>query len=139
MATEMTFIVEYRCPRCDAALEARSSEAFGWLRCPNCGRASLPPEHMRPPRARPRARPSGSSGDDVVIIGPDPPGADATARSPFRPGSFRRIAGASALFLSLLIALLSLLEQDRIGAMAFTVIAVACLAFSVYPVRPRSA
>jgi DNA-directed RNA polymerase subunit RPC12/RpoP len=137
MATEMTFIVEYRCPRCDAALEARSGEAFGWLRCPSCGRASLPPEHMRTPR--PRTRPSEPPGDDVVIIGPDPTGADATDRSPFRPGSFRRIAGASALFLSLLIALLSLLEQDRIGAMVFTVIAVLCLVFSAYPIRPRSA
>jgi DNA-directed RNA polymerase subunit RPC12/RpoP len=133
VATEMMFIVEYRCPRCDAALEARSSQSYGWLRCPRCGRASLPPEHMR---AR---RPSGRIplGDDVLIIGPERPGASAAARASFRPGSFRRIACASALFLSLLIALLSLLEHDETGAWVFALIALAFLAFTVYPSRPR--
>jgi DNA-directed RNA polymerase subunit RPC12/RpoP len=131
----MTFIVEYRCPRCDAALEARSSQDYGWLRCPRCGRASLPPEHMHAPRPRARV----PLGADVLIIGPERPGASATGRSSFRPGSFRRIAGATALFLSLLIALLSVLEEDRIGALVFTLIALACLAFSVYPARPRVA
>jgi DNA-directed RNA polymerase subunit RPC12/RpoP len=137
----MTFIVEYRCPRCGAALEARSSQAYSWLRCPSCGRASLPPEHMRTPRPSVRS----PLDEDVLIIGPDRPGASASAlasasgRSSFRPGSFRRIAGATALFLSLLIALLSMLEQDRTGALVFALIAVVCLAVSVYPARPRVA
>jgi DNA-directed RNA polymerase subunit RPC12/RpoP len=131
----MTFIVEYRCPRCDAALEARSSQSYGWLRCPRCGRASLPPEHMRAPRPSVRS----PLGDDVLIIGPERPRGSASDRASFRPGSFRRIAGATALFLSLLIALLSLLEQDRIGALAFFFIALISLAVSVYPARPRVA
>jgi hypothetical protein len=133
VATEITFIVDYHCPRCDAALEARSSQSSGWLRCPRCGRAGLPPEHMRAPRPRAHA----SLGDDVLIIGPVPPDASATGRSSFRPGSFRRIACASALFLSLLIALLSLLEHDETGAWVFALIALAFLAFTVYPSRPR--
>ena len=135
MATEFTFIVEYHCPRCEAALEARSSQSSGWLRCPRCGCAGLPPEHMRSPQPQSRSRPPYLS-DDILLIGPPRPGASRTGRSSFPPGSFRRIAGASALFLSLLIALLSLLEQDRVTASAFTVIALICLAVSVYPSRP---
>ena len=133
----MTFIVEYRCPRCGAALEARSSQAYGWLRCPQCGRASLPPEHMRTPRPSVRL----PLDEDVLIIGPDRPGASASAigRASSHPGSFRRIAGASALFLSLLIALLGLLEHDQSVAVVFSLVAMVCLAIAVYPARPRVA
>ena len=60
---EITFIVAYRCPRCHAALEARTSESQTWLRCPKCGRASQPPEHtVTPVSQRPPL------GDDVLII-----------------------------------------------------------------------
>jgi DNA-directed RNA polymerase subunit RPC12/RpoP len=135
VATEMMFIVEYRCPRCDAALEARSSQSYGWLRCPRCGRASLPPEHMRSPRPQARWPP----GEDVLIIGPEQPGRSPANRPSSRHGNFRRIAGATALFLSLLISLLSLLDQDRISATIFALIALACLAISVYPARRRAA
>jgi DNA-directed RNA polymerase subunit RPC12/RpoP len=139
VATEITFIVEYRCPRCGAALEARSSEAYGWLRCPQCGRASLPPEHMRTPRPSVRL----PLDEDVLIIGLDRPGASASAsaigRASSHPGSFRRILGASALFLSLLIALLALLEHDQPVAVVFSLVAMVCLAISVYPARPRVA
>jgi hypothetical protein len=86
-------------------------------------------------------RPPIALDEDVLVIGPDRSldrGATA-AGAPFRPGSFRRIAGASALFLSLLIALLSLLEQDRASAGIFTLIALACLALTLYPARPRVA
>jgi cell division protein FtsW (lipid II flippase) len=78
-------------------------------------------------------------GDDVLIIGPGRPGASASGRPSSRPGSFRRIAGATALFLSLLIALLSLLERDHIVAIVFVFIALACLVVSIYPTRSRLA
>ena len=109
---------------------AQWRQAYGWLRCPRCGRAGLPPEHMRVPRPP-------APGEDVLIIGPERPDRSARGRSSFRPGSFRRIASATMLFLSLLIALFSLLEQDRIGAWVFTGIALVCLAFLVVPARPR--
>ena len=63
---EITFIVTYRCPSCHAALEARTGEAHTWLRCPECGRASLPPEHMR---TIPRVRPLPD--EDILVIGPE--------------------------------------------------------------------
>ena len=135
MATEMTFIVDYRCARCDAALEARSGQAYGWLRCPRCGRATLPPEHMKTPRRRDRT----PLGPDVLVIGPEPSRTSSPARSSYPSGSFRRVAGASAMFLSLLIALLSLLEHDQIGSSVFAIIALVCLAVSVYPARARMA
>ena len=47
MDDDFVFIVNYTCPRCHAPLEARAIGAPDWLRCPNCGRASLPPDHER--------------------------------------------------------------------------------------------
>jgi hypothetical protein len=133
VAGEITFIVEYRCPRCGAPLEARSSETYGWLRCPRCGRAGLPPEHMRAPR--PRAREP--LGDDFLIIAADHARTPEAGRAAFRRGSFRRITAASALFLSLFLALLARLEQDRATAWTFSVIAVFCLGLILYPFRRR--
>jgi DNA-directed RNA polymerase subunit RPC12/RpoP len=130
---EITFIVEYQCPACGAALEARSSETYGWLRCPRCGRASLPPEHMQAPRPRRRE----PLGDDVLVIGPDH-SQTAAGRSAFRPGSVRRIAASTALFLSLFIALLAWLEQGRAVAWLFSVIALACLVCVLFPSRRPS-
>ncbi len=37
-------IVTYSCPHCRAQLEAQFDGWDGWMRCPACGRASLPPE-----------------------------------------------------------------------------------------------
>jgi hypothetical protein len=128
VATEITYIVEYPCPHCGALLEARSSQIYGWLRCPRCGRAGLPPEHMRVPR-NPAREPLG---DDVLIIGPEP--ADKRKSAARGPGGVRRMTSASALFLSLLIVLLALLEQDRITAGLFTLVALVCLVVSLVPV-----
>ncbi len=49
MDPDFIFIVPYECPRCHASLEARASGPPSWLRCPSCGRASLPPEIIRSP------------------------------------------------------------------------------------------
>jgi len=37
-------IVSYSCPHCRVQLDTRSDGWEGWLRCPVCGRPSLPPE-----------------------------------------------------------------------------------------------
>jgi hypothetical protein len=81
----------------------------------------------------PRPRRREPFGDDVLVIGPDH--AKAAGRSAFRPGSFRRIAASTALFLSLFIALLAWLEQGRGVAWLFSVIALACLVCVVFPSR----
>ena len=127
---EITYIVEYQCPTCGAALEARSSETYGWLRCPSCGRASLPPEHMQVPRPRHRE----PLGNDVLVIGPNRSGASG-GRSGFRPGSVRRIVASTALFLSLFLALLAWLEQERVVVRLFGLIALGCLVCAVLPSR----
>ena len=123
---DITFIVGYPCPRCHAMLEARSGDTCGWLRCPECGRASLPPEHMRtsPPRRPP------PKGGDVLFIGPSPEieaGAGPSGMTPaFRrprrsrhrrhPGGVARVAMATALILSLTGLVTSLLDRNALGA-----------------------
>ncbi len=128
MATgsDITFIVEYRCPRCDASLEARTSQADGWLRCPRCGRAGLPPEYMKasPPGAR------ALLGEDVLIIGPDSPDDPARGRPPFR-----RLTSLLAMFMSLLIVLAAVIVQNELAAASFTLVSLVCLAVALYPAR----
>jgi hypothetical protein len=64
---DITFIVTYACAHCHAMLEARTGSSSGWLRCPNCGRASRPPDYSgAPPHVPPPL------GDDVLVIGPEP-------------------------------------------------------------------
>ena len=128
---EITFIVEYDCVRCGARLEAKSSQADGWLRCPQCGRAGLPPPYMKVPRPRARA----PLGDDVLVIGPLPPGALRPGRSGFGRGSVRRISGALALFFLLLTAYFVLLDKFSLGARIFGLITLVCMVLAVLPVR----
>jgi DNA-directed RNA polymerase subunit RPC12/RpoP len=129
--SEITFIVEYRCPRCDAALEARSSQADAWLRCPRCGCAALPPAYMKTPRPQPH----GPIGPDVLVIGPVRPDPSAPRGSPFRPGCVRRILGLTVLCLSLMAAVNAVYQHLQGPAMFFTLVALASLAFAVYPAR----
>ncbi len=120
---EITSIVGYPCPRCRAMLEARSGDAYGWLRCPKCGRASLPPEHMRePPPERPPL------GDDVLVIGPsvedrrDAPIGASPRRSRAFPGGVRRIVVAAGLIVSLTLLVVSVLDENALNAMIFGVV-----------------
>jgi hypothetical protein len=55
MSTEIDFSETYTCPHCRADLAYASKGWSGWLRCPVCGLASLPPEpesHNVPVRHR---------------------------------------------------------------------------------------
>jgi predicted Zn finger-like uncharacterized protein len=138
---EITFIVAYQCPACRAALEAKSGLAQGWVRCPKCGRASLPPEHMRAvPRARATTEPAGE-GDDVLFIGPDP---GPRTLNPIDSGSPApvSISGRSVLFgagfvISLFLALVSILDQNTINAGIFGFLALLMLALWSIPFRRR--
>jgi hypothetical protein len=44
MEAEIVHVASYTCPHCNAALEVRQGDWAGWMRCPACGRPSLPPE-----------------------------------------------------------------------------------------------
>jgi hypothetical protein len=132
MESEITFIVVYRCPHCAAALEARSGESSSWLRCPKCGRAGRPPEHMRTPPSLPPP-----PGDDVLIIGPT---TDLVAMTPVaqpRPatysGSTRRIVFATLLFLAIVMFVLSIVEANFNYALVFGIFGIV---FIVLLARP---
>ena len=134
----ITFIVGYPCPRCHAMLEARSSDAYGWLRCPRCGRASLPPEHMRmPPREMPPPP------EDVLVIGPSPeyPGMSPvhsnSRRSPRPSGGVRRLVVATGLILSLTLLVISFLDENALNAMIFGVITLVIFGFLLLSSRRR--
>jgi hypothetical protein len=57
MSSEIVFIDSYSCPRCRAQLATQYDVWDGWLKCPTCGLASLPPE---PQRVRTPRQPSAS-------------------------------------------------------------------------------
>jgi hypothetical protein len=139
---EITFIVGYPCPSCHVMLEARTSDSYGWLRCPSCGRASLPPEHMR---TTPRERPPMAVDDEILVIGPSNgyPAMTPVARSPYtrrRPRhrrGVRRVTVASGMILSLTLLVVSVLDQNAINAMIFGIITLAIFGFLLLSPRSR--
>jgi hypothetical protein len=76
MVQDILFVAVYRCPGCDAALEATEAQDTGWVRCPRCGRPSLPSDHIIGRRA-PRepilvdGHRTGMSGEDLLLIDED--------------------------------------------------------------------
>ncbi len=44
MSSEVVPTTTYSCPSCHVRLDVPPGHWEGWLRCPSCGRASLPPE-----------------------------------------------------------------------------------------------
>jgi hypothetical protein len=127
---DLVFIVNYECPRCQAPLEARASGPPCWLRCPSCGRASLPPDHdqvFRPPIID----------DDTFLIGSFTTGAKALPIRPrsmaplppsFAPrASSTRLLLGTGFFLSTVLFLFSLLESNHGLTGISGVAAVSCL------------
>ena len=131
---EITYIVTYRCPRCQAKLEARTSESHTWVRCPKCGRANLPPEHsyrrrtVRPPL-----------GDDVLVIGPSPdfPGSNhaPAPRLDHHTGSVRRISLAVGILVSLTLLAMAFLDQNMINVAIFGFSTIVLFVILGYTVR----
>jgi len=134
---DFVFIVNYECPRCHVALENRSSGAPAWLRCPACGRASMPPDHERnagPPRSE----------VDPFLIGV---AASATASLPLRPrpmapmpapmstrNQTARLMLGSGFFLTMFLFIFSLLESNGFRAAMFGVAAAVFLFLLTRPV-----
>jgi hypothetical protein len=150
VTTKVVPIVEYRCARCGVCLAARPAEADGWLRCPQCGCAGLPPEPPRSPRPWGWVRRRESLGDDVLDVGPDKAAESETSvasteaepsyrskRTAFAPGSPRRIMAASLFFVMLLLALLSQLDGARVTARSFILFAAVSLFLALLPSRAR--
>jgi hypothetical protein len=136
---EITFIVAYRCPNCQAALEARTSEAQGWLRCPKCGRASLPPDIVRMPRVD---RASASPGEDILVIGPssefpglEPGAGDASRRYP--AGAVRRVVLTVGLLMSLAGGITAFFEGNLANVAIFGVVVITLCTILGYTTRRR--
>ncbi|WP_406697644.1 transposase [Singulisphaera sp. Ch08] len=124
--SEITYIVAYRCPNCQAALEARSSEAQTWLRCPKCGRASLPPELVRTPHVDPIL-----PGDDVLVIGPAAHAAGLDSGEP-RPspaysGAVRRVLLVVGILAAFMMLMTSFVERDFMNVAIYGVVAIVLL------------
>ncbi|SIO44593.1 hypothetical protein SAMN05444166_4790 [Singulisphaera sp. GP187] len=135
--SEITYIVAYRCPNCQAALEARTSEAQTWLRCPKCGRANLPPELVRTPRVDPIL-----PGDDVLVIGPatDAPGLDTGEQGGYHrtyPGAVRRVALAILLLSSVSSVATAFLTGNFMKVAIFGVITIFLLVITSLTARRR--
>ena len=142
MRSDIIFVVAYRCPRCQAALEGRADRAHSWLRCPKCGRASLPPEHaVRPVPVPERLAP----GEDVLVIGPSPEPRPMTPvavapwperpRPAARPRNGWRMVYATVLFVSMTMLLFSYLDRNTLGSSVFSALALLALVLLALPSR----
>jgi hypothetical protein len=136
---DFIFIVNYQCPRCHAALEARASGPPTWLRCPECGRASLPPEHMRTSR-QPIEESNllvgtfTTNGSTALPIRPRP-----MAPMPGLPGAkapTARLMLGSGFFLTMFLFLFSLLESNAMRSALFGIAAAVFLFLLSRPVAP---
>ncbi len=114
---DLVFIVSYSCPRCHASLEAQSNGPPTWLRCPSCGRASLPPEHNRiapPPYVDDRTLLIGNFTTGAAIA-PPPFAPRTVVRLPPRPGPptpTARLLLGSGFFLTTALFVFSLLDSN---------------------------
>jgi len=80
VSSESIALPTYSCPNCRAELEAELSAWDGWLRCPACGRVSLPPERVSVPNESqlPAAAGTGNGVPEPAFI----PGLDAAVEFP---------------------------------------------------------
>ena len=125
LATESEITFDRRVPLPAVRRRPRGAVEPGQRLAPlrSCGRAGLPRSRSElPVTGSPDARRLGA-GPGRACIPLTSAGSPAS-----RPCSWRSWS-----------ALVALLEQSRLGAAVFTLIALACLAFSIYPVRHRVA
>lgn len=123
---EITFIVTYPCPGCQASLEAKSRATQGWLRCPRCGRASLPPDTVKPPPLDSDP----SLDDDVLVIGPGAKedGAPLRVAAASRyPGGARRVTMAVSLLITLTLLGFAFSDGNFVGVAIYGAIFTALL------------
>jgi hypothetical protein len=133
--SDLVFLVDYPCPRCQADLVARVGGVPEWLRCPSCGQASLPPEHQ-PIAPAPSVETQALVLDSFIANG-----SSAAATTLLRPmvplPPPRRVARTppvklflgSGFFLASVMVLISLLDSSTAMAGIYALAAVTCLVF----------
>ena len=142
MNPDLVFFTTYQCPRCHFALEADSAEGPPtWLRCPHCGRASLPPEIVRRApsvvaldQAHAISIDPALMPDDPGLLRPRPMAARPLQEAP-QASTLRLILG-SGFFLTILFCVFSLLGGDWIRALIHAVAAAFLLFILSRPARP---
>lgn len=134
---DITFVETYSCPRCHAELEARISESYTWLRCPKCGRASLPPETTA--RTPVREREPAAAGIFVIGPGSDLRGLNHAEqeRAGAHPGSARRIALAVGFLLAVGALVVSFIEQNVTNVLIFGIATLGLFGFAMVMARRR--
>ncbi len=115
----------YSCPNCRAELEADVNAWDGWLRCPACGRASLPPEPIGLPRDdQSPAAASTTNGVPEITFAPVADGAvefPKVAAGRMAHTSLPRLIFTTGLVLCLLLTLVSFIDVKpmRLGIFGF--------------------
>lgn len=146
--SEIAYVSEFPCRHCGTDLIGQTSDWTSWMRCPQCGRASLAPEMRIAPRPRFVSLPDDPP-DDVLVIGP---GAEFSTMTPVAVAdalefsdedddelglisavSVRRVVASTILFLSLTMLVVSVLNQSTVGGPLFGTIAMVAILFLVWP------
>jgi hypothetical protein len=135
--TEIEFIDTYACPHCRAELETGFDRWQGWLRCPACGLASLPPEPAKFPGIE-RALARATVADDILVISDSPDRSPVTERyRPSAAGAGSGIAPArlvirTGFIVSLVLAFLAFLNHQTTN---MTILAFLTVVFFVLLLR----
>jgi hypothetical protein len=126
VSAEIVFIDSYLCPHCRTELESGPYRWLGWLRCPVCGRPSLPPGSLPYTYARKlTARPSNpsellfisESGGRTIVTDPES-GAELETTAP-RMFSPARLVIITGLALCLFMGLVAYLDRNTINMAIF--------------------
>jgi hypothetical protein len=129
--SESRLAVLYSCPHCRAQIEAQVGGWDGWMRCPACGKASLPPEPdvvravhqsvMVQDATGGLPAPAGSADPDFAAEGPQPPVVFRRAHT-----TPTRLIFTTGLVLSLVLALVSFLDMKPRTTAIFGFLAIVC-------------
>ena len=147
MATETLIYPRYSCPHCGVSLEARIDRWQGWVSCPSCGGAGLPPERVRirtrerrrhessgqlPPEAKAIERNHGLSHEPTAWVPASPP------RQPSSPASSApRLIASTGLFVSAFLMLVAYLDRSTHNLAIFGCLTVISL-LALLRIRSRS-
>jgi len=122
VATELMSYSRYSCPHCRLLLEARTGRWQGWVTCPNCGLAGLPPKRVTISRdiRRPLVVRQPASYAEIGIRSngltqePASPASSTTPRRRRSPASGApRVVASTGLFVSAFLMLIAYLDRSH--------------------------
>ena len=122
MDSDVSYVANYRCPRCGLGLEIELGGWHGWMRCPSCDTPSLPPEILLGHPDTLRRLTAASNGEapfgdtnPMPPAHPDRPAAVDLIDEPLSSTiSTLRLLFLTGLVISLFILLVSFLDDNQI-------------------------